>query len=379
MICDMSQTPARATANPSPSIRLIRLERPPVTEYFLTALPNPGTSVRALLGEVADILRDNDARIVSQEILASIRPGDAVLRALEAALGARRWPLTWLDSGDEDFAGTQIWAVSGARVRPLAMDGGVVGSVFEDRHATYCRLGGLHARHTSYERRAQAHDVFGRMEQALWAAQMQFGHTLRTWFYLDDILSWYGDFNHVRDGFFRTRGVFDRLVPASTGIGAANPSGSALTAGLLAARSKNGHVTARALPSPLQRPALEYGSSFSRAVELDLPDHRRVYVSGTASIAPEGHTIHLGDVPAQIAKTIEVVAAILESRDMQWSDVTRGIAYVREPAGIPIYARYCAAAGLPPMPILTMSSTICRDDLLFELEVDAVRARKPSS
>jgi enamine deaminase RidA (YjgF/YER057c/UK114 family) len=374
MICDNTQLAATKTEPASP-IRMVKLERPPLTEYFITALPSKSRSIAATLREVAGLLREYDAQIVWQEVCASVESERSVQRAVDKALGPKRWPVTWIDSGDEGFAGTQIWAISGARVRPLATDGDIVGTSFEDRYATYCRLGGLVSSHLTKGPDVQAGDVFGRMERTLSAEQMEFGHTLRTWFYLDDILSWYGDFNGVRDGFFRQRGVFDRLVPASTGIGAANPAGSALVAGLLAARPKNGCMTARALPSPLQCPALDYGSSFSRAVELDQPDHRRIYVSGTASIAPEGHTIHVGQVEPQIAKTVEVVAAILQSRDMQWSNVTRGIAYVREAADMPLYDRYCAAHGLPAMPVVAMTSTICRDDLLFELELDAVKKR----
>ena len=373
MICNDAYSLASVATRRSASIRLVSLERPPLTEFLITALPAKGQSIHALLGEVAEILRDTDAQVISQEVFASVECGGRLLQAMQNTLGQMRWPLTWIDSGGQDFAGTQIWAVSGADVKTLALRGTVTGSLFEDRYATYCRLGGLTSSHVGQERGTQARDVFRQMEGILSLGQLQFTDTVRTWFYLDDILSWYGDFNHARDGFFRQAGVFGGLVPASTGIGAANPSGSALIAGLLAARPKNGSMTTRALPSPLQCPALNYGSSFSRAVELALPDHRRIFVSGTASIAPEGHTIHVGDTRAQIAKSIKVVAAILESRRMQWSDVVRGIAYVRNAADVPLYRRYCTAHGLPPMPAVTMNSVICRDDLLFELEVDAVR------
>ncbi len=373
MICHDTYSPAPARIRLSSSIRLLSLERPPLTEYFITALPTEGLSVGDLLREVAEILRGTNAQVVSQEIFASIDCGRSLVGTIDDTLGPKRWPMTWIDSGGQGFAGTQIWAVSGTSVKTLAARGTVAGSLFEDRYATYCRLGGLTSPHTDQERGTQARDVFRQMERILSLGQLQFTDAVRTWFYLDDILSWYGDFNHARDGFFRTAGVFGGLVPASTGIGAANPCGSALVAGLLAARPQNGSMTIRALPSPLQCPALDYGSSFSRAVELDLPDHRRIFVSGTASIAPEGHTMHVGDTRAQIARTLEVVAAILESRDMQWSDVVRGIAYVRNAADVPLYRRYCAAHGLPSMPAVTLNSIICRDDLRFELEVDAIR------
>lgn len=373
MICCNREPAASMTRQLSSSIRLIGLERPPLTEYFITAVPTEGRSVETLLNKVARTLRDKNARILSQEVFASVGSGRCVEQTIERTLGRPRWPVTWIDSGDDAFAGIQIWAVSGAAIKTLASNGNVVGSLFEDRYATYCRLGGMASPHATRARPGQAGEVLDQMHETLSAGRMDFGHTLRTWFYLDDILAWYGDFNKTRDTFFKERGVFGGLVPASTGIGAANPSGSALVAGLLAARPKNGCMTAKAVPSPLQCPALDYGSSFSRAVELDLPDHRRLFVSGTASIAPEGHTVHVGRVDAQIAKTIDVVAAILESRDMQWPDVVRGIAYVKDATDIRLYARYCATHGLPLMPVVAMNSTICRDDLLFELEVDAIR------
>lgn len=374
MICDNRHPAASVTTKLSSSLRLTRLERPPLTEYFLTALPQEGYSVEALLGEVARTWRDTDAAIVSQEVFASVDSAEYLRRTIERALGQPQWPVTWIDSGDgQRFAGTQIWAVAGANVKTLADKGHVTGTVFEDRYATYCRLGGLDSTELSQERSRQAGAVLRQMQQTLSAGHLDFAHTLRTWFYLDDILAWYGDFNKVRDTFFKAHDVFNGLVPASTGIGAANPSRSALVAGLLAAKPKNGCMKALPVPSPLQCPAINYGSSFSRAVELDLPDHRRLLISGTASIAPEGHTIHVGDVAAQTAKTMEVVAAILESRGMKWADVVRGIAYVRNAADIPVYTRYCRTRGLPLMPVVAMNSTVCRDDLLFELEVDAIR------
>lgn len=375
MICDNRHPSACVTTNLSASIRLIRLERPPLTEYFLTALPEAGQSIRELLGEVAKVLHHSDAQIISQDVFASVASGRSVHDALESTLGQPQWPVTWIDAGDgQGFAGMQIWAISGTDVRSLSCDGHVTGRLFEDRYATYCRLGGLSASQMSQAPGNQASEVLGQMEETLSAEHLHFSHTLRTWFYLDDILSWYGDFNRVRDAFFREQGVFNGLVPASTGIGAANVSHSALVAGLLAAKPKNGCMKALPVPSPLQCPAIDYGSSFSRAVELDLPDHRRLFISGTASIAPEGHTIHVGHVGAQTAKTMEVVAAILKSRGLQWTDVTRGIAYVRSAADIPVYTRYCQTHALPLMPVVPMNSTICRDDLLFELEVDAVTA-----
>jgi hypothetical protein len=79
------------------------------------------------------------------------------------------------------------------------------------------------------------------------------------------------------------------------------------------------------------------------------------------------------DVEKQVALTMDVVAGILESRDMSWADVNRGVAFFRHEKDIPKLAEYCAAHHLPDFPVVVARNTICRDDLLFELEVDAVK------
>lgn len=123
----------------------------------------------------------------------------------------------------------------------------------------------------------------------------------------------------------------------------------------------------------MQCPAKDYGSSFSRAVEVVTPGTRRLFISGTASIAPEGRTVHAGDAGAQVALTLDVVRAILESRGMGWNDVTRTVAYFKHVPDAPVFARLCAARGMPVLPAVVMNEDICREDLLFEIELDAIR------
>jgi enamine deaminase RidA (YjgF/YER057c/UK114 family) len=211
------------------------------------------------------------------------------------------------------------------------------------------------------------------MESALGLVGMDFSNVFRTWFYLDDILEWYDQFNAVRNQFFKEHSVYDGLVPASTGVGGSNSSGTAVVADLLAIQPKLPTVRLQAVPSPLQCPALQYGSSFSRAVQLELPKQRRLYVSGTASIAPDGQTCHVGDVRRQVGLTMDVVAAILNSRQLGWEDVTRVIGYFKHTEDAPEFNRYCRERRLPEMPVIIAKNDICRDDLLFEIEADAVR------
>jgi enamine deaminase RidA (YjgF/YER057c/UK114 family) len=273
-------------------------------------------------------------------------------------------------------AGVQTHALTGAAIRPLTLDGRVVGGAYADDDAEYCWLTGILPAALDESKTKQAEDCFLRMQAALGQAGMDFRHVVRTWIYLASLLDWYLEFNAVRTAFFRAHKVFDGLVPASTGIGAGNHAGAAIVTGLLAMKPKRPGVKIVAVPSPLQCPALEYKSSFSRAVEIEFPDRRHLLVSGTASIAPDGTTVHTGDVDRQIDLTMRVTEALLQSRGMDWADVTRGIVYFRDTDDVPRFEAYCRQRGLPPMPLIFVGNVVvCRDDLLFEIEVDALQSR----
>jgi len=135
------------------------------------------------------------------------------------------------------------------------------------------------------------------MATALDLAGLDMNDIYRTWYWNDDILSWYDDFNAVRTEVYDTcGGLTGERRPASTGIGASNVHGAALTTGLLAARPTDERVAMHAVKSPLQSSAEDYGSSFSRAFEYSTPEHRVLHVSGTASIDMAGRTTCLEDV-----------------------------------------------------------------------------------
>ncbi len=285
-------------------------------------------------------------------------------------------PVTWVH-GDgcsgERLSSAQTLAVAGVSVERIKLDGRVVGCSYEDADAQYCYLGGIVPKDRRSPRTDQARNVFEILEEALARVGMGFSHVVRTWLYLEDILSWYGQFNIVRTAFFHERGVFDGLIPASTGIGGANPARSALSASLVAIKPKTTAVNVFSVPSPLQCQATEYKSSFSRAVEIHLTGRRQLYVSGTASIEPGGETAHRGDVDKQIELTMEVVEAILRSREMGWGDTTRCTAYFKDMRDVPRFEAFLRNRDLPRLPLAYSHAAVCRDDLLFEIEADAIR------
>jgi len=349
--------------------------RPGLSELFITA----GSQNGHPYGIFADALRavkDNDAAVVSQHVFAPVGTNQAGIGALADACGECDWPVTWIDSGHKqgsNLAGTQIYAIVGADVERVRDDDRVVASIFEDSDAKYCHLGDLRTSDTSESRPDQARRTFDMMESVLDKAGMDFSRVIRTWIYLDDLLDWYGPFNEVRTDFFKKRGVFDRLVPASTGISGANPYGAAMMSSVLAVAPANEEFEVAAVASPLQCPAPAYGSSFSRAVEFGTPGCRRLSVSGTASIAPDGETAHLDDINAQIDLTFKVVEAILETCGMDWSNAARAMAYLKEAKYAPSFDKYCQANGVQEIPFVVTENHVCRHDLLFEMELDAVK------
>ena len=217
----------------------------------------------------------------------------------------------------------------------------------------------------------QTRSIFRQIVRGLAAVNMEFTNLIRTWFFLDGILDWYDEFNEARTPFLKEHGALDHMVPASTGVGMPNKFGAAGVAGALAVRPKGDSVRIAEVASPMQCSALDYRSSFSRAVEVQRTGHRELYISGTASIAPGGATVHLDDVYKQIGLSLDVVAALLASRGMGWGNCTRAIAYLKDKNNGPVFAEYLKEHGLECLPVMYMHADICRDDLLFEIELEA--------
>jgi enamine deaminase RidA (YjgF/YER057c/UK114 family) len=355
---------------------VVTLTRGPIQEHFVTATPQGDESPGSLFQRVGDTVHQMGGEIVSVEVLGTSARDRKDLGVLTRTLDGSGAPVGWIENTRVDnLYGVHVWVITGVKVEPLEWHGRRVGSLFEDEYARYCRLVGLLPVDPSLPRTVQAAEILTQMEDILASAGMKFSHVLRTWFYNDSILEWYRDFNVARTNFFHEKRVFDGLLPASTGVSGRNAAGAALIAGLLALEAKSAAVKAAEVPSPLQSPAPDYGSSFSRAVELQAPDHRRVYVSGTASIDGAGKTVFLDDAAGQVKQTMQVVQAILESRDMDWSDVTRSLVYFKHPEDAPLFRQYLENHALPRFPAVVVENDICRDDLLFEIEVDAIKAK----
>jgi len=366
-----------------PGLDLAVLARRSVRELHLTLRPLPGEKMTALMGRLADALREHGAEVVRHSVFGASAACERTLRALRAALGTVDWPVSWVE-GDEArpsvngaadaVAGMQVLAVSGAPVETVRLGDRIVGRQFRDGWARHVLLGDLTSGRPSAPPADQAREVFELLASSLDRAGLTLRDVARTWLYLDDLLSWYRPFNEVRAAFFGEHRLLGGRLPASTGIHGRNPARSAILAGAWAVQALDPAMVMREAPSPMQCPAPKYGSCFSRAMELSTPDLRRVLVSGTASIAPDGGSVRPDDLAGQIDLTMSVVRAILENRGLGFGDVTRAITYFKRIPDAAAFDAWRAANGLPFFPTVSIQTDVCRDELLFEIELDAAAA-----
>lgn len=369
-----------------PHLRLANTENETASsgrgELALTFKPHKGENLPGLFRRLADTLKESETTVLKLVIFGPVNVAVAATESMRRAFGKVNWPVTWVEGvacDEGPVAGIHVFAFNGGNVGRLTMEGRVVGSVFEDEGSRYCLLGGLWPNEFTPSRTDQTKCALEQMQTVLAQGGFNLGNVVRTWFFLDDLLSWYDSFNEVRTSVYSQTKFNAGFLPASTGIGGRNPAGAALTVGARAMQTLDGATSVKEIISPLQCPAPEYGSSFSRAIEINSTGSRQLFISGTASIAPDGRTMHAGNAGAQIGLSMRVVEAILDSRRMSFADVTRATAYFKSPADAPAFVEWCDRHELRKLPVISTGCDICRRELLFEVEVDAVSMAERAS
>ena len=119
-------------------------------------------------------------------------------------------------------------------------------------------------------------------------------------------------------------------------------------------------------------------SSFSRGLRLDLGGIAILLISGTASIGPNGETLHVGDFRAQTRRTFANITALLAAEGATWKDIVRTSCYLRDidrdyAAFNEERTAFYAAQKLDPLPASTgIQAKLCRPELLVEIEAIAM-------
>jgi enamine deaminase RidA (YjgF/YER057c/UK114 family) len=372
-------TPAPTiTRQKRPGIEMVIVQREGVRELHMTIFPVHGERPSIMLWRLDSALRAHRASVVRHEIFGALSSAPDMFRSMKLLFGEGCWPVTWVEGAPcngSPISGMHVLAISGSPVDTIFQSGRPVGRVVTDAWARHCFLGDVRPSDISASRSNQTFSVFQQMESVLTQTGMILPDIARTWMFLDGILDWYGPFNEARTEIFTQRSLFDKLVPASTGVGVKNLGGAALVAGAWAVQPMEGPMKVREVLSPLQCPARAYGSCFSRAVEFESPGHRRLLISGTASIELGGRSARPGSVKGQINLTMTVVEAILTSCGMGYGDITRATAYFRYPKDGSLFTEWCIKHRTF-MPAIITQADVCRDELLFEIELDAIAQKK---
>ena len=349
------------------------LDRTGRREYW-TTITN-GCNVAEAVKKSIEYLKSRSAQAVSMRLFADekdLNEASVLLNPTIDEMGSPPLRITQNNPIGSNRIAIQIHAVSGMNSTPLYFEDVCVGRRFEDADAKYYMLNVLSG-DTEQSKYIQTKEVFEKIHQMLSSFGLSFSNTIRTWLYASDILSWYDDLNRARNDFFTDHGIYDRIVPASTGIGVDNADHRSLAIQCLASEPISSQIKIMPTHSPLQSSAMDYKSSFSRGISILSSDYHRLSVSGTASIDKNGNTVNIGDTAAQIDLTMRVVEAILKDAEMDWSDAVSSLVYFKHNSDIELFDRYCSDRGIS-FPHVRVRADVCRDDLLFEVELDAVKS-----
>lgn len=197
-------------------------------------------------------------------------------------------------------------------------------------------------------------------------------HLLRVWNYVPSInridagLERYRSFCVGRSRALADREIAEQALPAASGVGSA---AAGLMISFLAAADAGRQVENPRQVSAFRYPR-QYGPrspSFSRALVYRQRDDRSLlFISGTASIV--GHeTRHAGSLGEQCAETFRNIAAV--SMNAGGDHRPRALrVYIRHPEHTDDILAHCRRHFGADTPIIPLSSAICRQDLLVEIE-----------
>jgi enamine deaminase RidA (YjgF/YER057c/UK114 family) len=362
------------------SIEIRRIESAEAAEIFLTAVPNanlsPEQQAEELFSGIGEVLCEKNARILQERVFAtenSMKVIPAIRSRIYGSLDDGMPPsrLVVPEGKNGQIAGIQVHAVcSGRQPEVLNWEGTASGRVLRLDGRSYLVLLGV-SDSKAGQAPEQAKAMFEKAEALLRQGGGNINSVVRTWVWLDDILSWYDEFNSVRNRFFIERGLINESgnvsLPASTGIGI-GPAGEARCGLDIFAVVEDQDSKRLFTEAGEQNSPYDYGSAFSRASKSKTPAGETVFVSGTAAVDSQGATEHVGDIEGQINSTVSHVRSVLTQMQCRDEDVVQAIVYCKTPEIEKIFDRMYSDLTWPR---LTAICDICRDDLLFEIEATA--------
>ena len=198
---------------------------------------------------------------------------------------------------------------------------------------------------------------------------------IRTWIYVQNVDVNYAGMVKARRELFEKWGLSkDTHYIASTGIEGrwSDPRCFVLMDAYGAVGLDKEQVRFLTAPESLG-PTSDYGVTFERATAVEYADRRHIFISGTASIDPQGNTLHVRDVRGQTIRALENVEALLRDGQASFEDMAHLIVYLRDPADLEVVSA-CLKDRLPAIPLVFVHAPVCRPQWLVELEGVAVVA-----
>lgn len=369
------------------------LERDSFSEAYLTlAAPGRATPPRAaaaLYEQMASIVAERGIEPIQEKIYGPIAERDQVMAVREAVLRSAGLdadlPCTYIDGRPgvtREVSGLQLWGVvpepsSGVTVATQQHGDSAIGRVVRGRDFEILHLSHLVGGEGRDVRQAGA--MFRQAARTLDEYGHSYRNVVRTWIYLDQILTWYDDFNRARSHFHADQGLDGRIVgrafPASTAI-QGRCGAEACRMDLLSVRLREGSsVDIRpVLESRRQTDAFLYGSAFARAMSLSIEGRRTLFVSGTASIDREGRSAHAGDREGQALETLRSIEALLDEQGGGLNDIAAGTLFYKDDQTLDAYRVVAERLRLANLPLVPVRSDVCRPELLVEIEAVALLA-----
>jgi enamine deaminase RidA (YjgF/YER057c/UK114 family) len=357
------------------------IESASATEIYISATPGETAPLhdqaREIFSGIRDTLSSKNASILQERVFSTMEATGTIRQARAEVYGdfedgVAPSFLVAAEGSSGPIAGVQVHAViTENKPELVSLDQTGCGRILHVPGCTILTLSGISAPHVG-SNTEQARIMMEKGESVLRQFGADFLAVPRTWMWLKDILSWYDDFNKVRNDFFTERGLIGdgtrQSMPASTGIGLGPDNGGHCAMDLVAILEP-ADCTEYLQVTGKQHCALNYGSAFSRASKATTPGGQTVYVSGTASIDASGATTHIGDAAGQINATIENVRAVLTEMQCNEKDLVQVIAYCKTTE---VEQVFNSIKGNLDWPWITVICDICRPDLLFEIEAAAM-------
>ena len=361
-VCDCATALYGAIARELPSPATLCI----VAERAFGRLPEK----RAVLSARADALRDAgldpDVPVTYFQCapIAGASPAGVEMTLVRAAKGVSVTPVLDPSTGSGPGDGTRVcgFRVSKGRIT----------------RAYLSAMNGLGAR-TPGSPREQARRMFLRAKAALESGGLSYRNVVCTRIYVKRLLDWYGDFNAVRNRFFREEGIGCKpfSVPTSTGIQGRMSGACECAMDVFAlSRGRTTRSPFERLSNPLQNEATAYGSSFARAARVALGGGSLVILAGTASIDESGRSVHVGDAAKQARRTMENFEAIARSGGARMRDLYEAVWYCKDPSHAAGVRREMRRRGWPRAPFIFVVADVCRDDLLVEIDGAALLSGK---